>query len=74
MSRLLLLIIIAVVIYLLIKFFRKRIDKEEAPLRTEDMVRCAFCGTHLPKSECVSCDGNCYCSEAHRRAHIGKPE
>lgn len=69
MSRLLLLIAIAAVIYLLIKSFRKRIDNENITTKTEDMVRCAHCGTHIPKGECIEADGNNYCSEAHRRAH-----
>ena len=69
MSRLLLLIAIAAVIYLLIKSFRKRIDSENITTKTEDMVRCAHCGTHLPKGECIMANDHCYCSEAHRRAH-----
>ena len=72
MSRLLLLIVIAVVVYLLFKSFRKRLDSKNAPAKTEDMVRCAHCGTHLPKGECIMADGNIYCGEAHRRAHTGQ--
>ena len=69
MSRLLLLIAIAVVIYLLIKSFRKRVGSEHITTKTEDMVRCAHCGTHTPKGECIMANGHSYCSEAHRRAH-----
>jgi uncharacterized protein len=50
MSRLFLMIAIAALVYLLVKSFRK----SAAPQRqsdAEDMVRCAHCGVHLPKSE-----------------------
>lgn len=35
---------------------------------TDDMVQCRHCGVHLPKSECVTRDGEIYCSTAHRDA------
>lgn len=69
MSRLLLLIAVAVVVYLLIKSFRRRIGNGNVSAKTEDMVRCAYCGTHLPKGESIMADGYSFCSEAHRRAH-----
>lgn len=72
MSRLLLLVVIAAIIYVLVKFFRKRLNNETPALHTEDMVRCLYCGTHLPKGECVVDEGNTYCSEAHKRAHLDK--
>ena len=74
MSRLLLLGIIVAVVYLLIKAYRKRMSDKDGPIKAEDMVRCIHCGMHLPKGECVMADGNCYCSEAHRRAHADQPE
>ena len=75
MSRLLLLIAIAIVIYLLLKSFRRRLGREDAPVQAaQDMVRCSYCGTHLPKAECVVHAGQCYCTEAHKRAHLGQPE
>lgn len=69
MSRLLLLIAVAVVVYLLIKSFRRRTGKGNVSAKTEDMVRCAYCGTHLPKGESIMSNGYGYCSEAHQRAH-----
>ena len=71
---LLLLVVIAVIIYLLIKLFRKRISNESVVTHTDDMVRCHYCGTHLPKGECVVHEGNCYCTEAHKRAHLDKSQ
>ncbi|HRQ04783.1 MAG TPA: PP0621 family protein [Nitrosomonas halophila] len=35
----------------------------------EDMVRCAYCDVHLPKSESVAGHGQYFCSEAHRALH-----
>jgi uncharacterized protein len=32
----------------------------------EDMVACAFCGVHLPRSEALAARGLHYCSAAHR--------
>jgi uncharacterized protein len=32
----------------------------------EDMVRCAQCGVHLPRSESLPGRGGVFCSEAHR--------
>jgi uncharacterized protein len=37
------------------------------PPPAEDMVRCATCGVHLPRSESLLRDGRLYCSEAHSR-------
>ena len=69
MSRLLLLGVIAVIVYLLIKSFSKRMSAEDVPTKAEDMVRCIHCGVHLPKGECIMAEGKCYCSAAHRRAY-----
>ncbi len=66
MSRLFFFAAIVVVIYLLLKSFRGRAPRHEAPDRAEDMVRCARCGVHLPRSESILADGKFYCSEAHR--------
>ncbi len=79
MSRLLLIIAICVVVYLLLRRYRRQklkddsSDQENAdnaqPKQTEDMVRCAQCEIHLPKGESILAEGKHFCSEAHRRAH-----
>ena len=74
MGRLLFLGVIVIVVYLLIRYFSKRMSDKDVPAKAEDMVRCTHCGVHLPKGECVVADGDCYCSEAHRRAHADQPE
>ncbi|MDB5905475.1 MAG: hypothetical protein JWM26_4353, partial [Betaproteobacteria bacterium] len=36
----------------------------------EDMVRCAQCGVHLPRSESLTTNNQAYyCCADHRRAH-----
>ncbi len=68
MSRLLLLSAIAVVVYLLIKSYRKNEPRQDETI-AEDMVRCAHCGVHLPKGESIQADGHFFCSAEHRDAH-----
>ena len=68
MSRLLLIIAIAVVVYLLIRSFRKQAPKQDVTT-TEDMVRCAYCGVHLPKGESIQADGQIFCGTEHRDAY-----
>ena len=68
MSRLFFLIAIAALVYLLVKSYRKNIPPQDEPV-TEDMVRCAHCGVHLPRSESVQAQGLHFCSAAHRDAH-----
>jgi uncharacterized protein len=70
MSRLFLLIAIAVVIYLLLKSYRKNgsgpnVSGQDNPV-AEDMVRCAHCGVHLPKGESILAGGNYFCGVEHR--------
>jgi len=40
-------------------------NKSAAP--PEDMVRCARCGVHLPRSESLVSRGEFFCSEEHLR-------
>ena len=66
MSRLFFLLVIAAVVYLLLKSYRKGEPRQGEP---EDMVRCAHCGVHLPISESVREGGLYFCGTAHRDAH-----
>jgi uncharacterized protein len=72
MSRLLFLLAVVIVVYLLLKSFRKQLPKQDVSAPAEDMVRCAQCGVHLPRSESIMAGGNFYCSDAHRREHTSK--
>jgi len=68
MGRLILLIAIVVVVYLLIRSYRKNAQQQDKPV-VENMVRCAHCGVHLPKGESVQADGQFFCSSEHRDAY-----
>ena len=68
MSRLLLIIAIVAVVCLLIRAYRKQVPQQDKPV-AEDMVRCAYCGVHLPKGESVQADGQFFCGTEHRDAY-----
>lgn len=79
MSRLIFLAAVVAVVYLLLNHYRSRESGDRASRQVEghdhaeDMVRCNYCGVHLPKSESVIADGKYYCSDAHRLAHQQTP-
>jgi len=61
------------VVYWLLKTYRKQSPKQDASAASsEDMVRCAQCGVHLPKSEATLSEGKFFCGEAHRREYANK--
>jgi len=68
MSRLFLLIAIAIVVYLLVKSYRKSAT-QQSQSDAEDMVCCAHCGVHLPKSEGLLAGGQFFCGVEHRNAY-----
>ena len=72
MSRLLFLLAVIVVVYLLLRSYRRQSPRQDPLDSSEEMVRCAKCGVHLPKSESILAGGNFYCSDAHRREHTSK--
>ncbi len=72
MSRLLFLLAIVIVVYLLLRSYRRPAPKQDAAAPAEEMVRCAQCGVHLPKSESILAGGKFFCSDAHRREHQSK--
>jgi uncharacterized protein len=67
MSRLFLMLAIALVVYLLIRSYRKNVPQQDKTV-TEDMVRCEHCGVHLPKGESILAGGNFFCCAEHRDA------
>ena len=74
MSRLLLVIIGALLVYLIIRSYRKGLLKSRPHEETggEDMVRCAHCGVNLPKSESYAGYGEYFCSQEHQSARLNK--
>ena len=73
MGKLLFLLAVIAVVYWLLRSYRNSLSRDNPSQTTsEDMVRCARCGVHLPKSESILAGGEFYCSEAHRREHTSK--
>lgn len=69
--KLILLALGAWVIYRLFKSYGRKIKQEDAPKPEagEDMVRCAHCGVHLPRSESIVSHGESFCTNEHRQLH-----
>jgi uncharacterized protein len=72
MSRLLFFVAVIVVVYLLLRNYRRQAPGEE--VREEDMVRCEHCGVHLPKRESILADNKYFCNEEHRRLYADGSE
>jgi uncharacterized protein len=82
LAKFLLLIALVIVVYLIIRGSR-RVEHQQQPPREspsqrspttgEDMVRCAVCGVHLPRSESFISRGKFFCSDEHRRLGLNQP-
>lgn len=73
MIKILLLVVLAWLVYALLKKYRSSVERDEqdkpsAPMQ-EDMVRCTQCGVHLPKSEAILSRGEFFCCDEHRHEH-----
>lgn len=71
MSKLLLLLVAVVVVYLAWKGFARKRGEPPASSQAEVMVPCAHCGVNLPHSEALRDGGRFFCSEEHRRLDAG---
>ena len=72
MAKFLLLVVLGLLVgWWIARRYRARGDaRDEGPPRgTEDMVRCAVCGVHLPRSESLVTRDRHYCSAEHQRQH-----
>jgi uncharacterized protein len=47
----------------------KQPGRKEKKIAHEAMVRCEYCGTHVPESRAIEADGRHYCSPDHKAAH-----
>jgi uncharacterized protein len=72
MSRLIFLVVVVAVVYWLLRSYLKQSSRQDAPESSEEMVRCAQCGVHVPKGEGILSGGEYFCSEAHRADHAGR--
>ncbi len=66
MGKLLFFVLVALAVYLIVKKGIRPLPPKEPKREVEDMVRCARCGVHLPRSESILSGGEFYCSEEHR--------
>ena len=75
MAKILLLVLGLFVAYWILKSYKKKVERRanQKQVGAEDMVRCAQCGVHLPRSESLTSDDVSYCSADHRRIHQSTP-
>ncbi|HET9403533.1 MAG TPA: PP0621 family protein [Burkholderiales bacterium] len=72
MAKIILLVLGLLAVYWILKSYRRRVDRSNsAPPAAagEDMVQCAHCGVHLPRSESITTQGHFFCTAEHQRAH-----
>jgi len=72
LAKIILLVLGLLAVYWILKSFRRRVDRGEPKSPAaggEDMVQCAQCGVHLPRSESLLTRGHYYCSPEHQRQH-----
>lgn len=64
-------ILLAIAIWLLIAVIKRYSQSMQNPSPraggSEDMVQCAYCNVHLPKSDSLFIDNQYYCCEAHSK-------
>jgi uncharacterized protein len=71
LAKILLLVLGLLLVYWILKGYRRRVGRNNSaapPAGAENMVQCARCGIHLPRSESVSIQDRIYCSPEHQRA------
>ena len=71
MAKIILVVLGLLAAYWILRSYRHRVDRsadEPPPARGENMVQCASCGVHLPRSESIAAQGRYYCSPEHQRS------
>ena len=73
MAKIILIVLGLLIAYWILKGYKRKVERRagEPPAIGEDMVRCAHCGVHLPRSESLTSEKSFYCSADHRRSHQG---
>lgn len=72
MGKIILFVLGLLLAYWLLKDHHRKAHRDQRPRwagGAEDMVRCAHCGVHLPRSESITTRGAFYCSVEHQRQH-----
>lgn len=68
-------LVIAAVVWLAYALFKRWLEGKNQPRPGADgrpqerMVKCAYCGVHVPESQALHSGGRSYCSPEHRDAH-----
>jgi len=72
LAKIILLVLGLLLVYWILKSYRRRVDRgapKTPPAGNENMVQCARCGVHLPRSESVTTQGRFFCTPEHQREH-----
>jgi uncharacterized protein len=71
LGKLILIVLVFAFAWWILGRYRRSLTREEPPpaAAAEDMVRCAHCGVHLPRSESRASGEKFFCSEEHLRLH-----
>ncbi len=72
MGKIILVVLGLLLVYWILRSYRRRVGRSDLrpqPGAGEDMVQCAQCGVHLPRSESITTQGGFYCSAEHQRQH-----
>lgn len=71
MKFLILIAVVVGVLWLMRSLRKPSIPPTQKPAQPqhEEMVTCAQCGVHLPRSEALPGRGGVFCGEAHRNAY-----
>jgi uncharacterized protein len=71
LAKIILVVLGLLAAYWILKSYRHRVDRsggQSPPASEENMVQCASCGVHLPRSESIAARGRYYFSPEHERA------
>jgi len=69
MGQLARVLIIVLAVWLIISAVKRMLrPRRRAPTPLMDMLQCARCGVHLPKSQAITLGEKTYCSREHLRA------
>jgi uncharacterized protein len=71
LAKIILLVLGLLLAYWILKSYKRKVERraDKPAAIGEDMVRCAQCGVHLPRSESLTSEKSFYCSADHRQAH-----
>ena len=73
MAKILLVVVVIVAVYFIVRAYARALAAKQQPNSeqkpAEDMVQCAHCGVHLPRSESHASGAKFFCSEDHLRLH-----